>query len=697
MQQRAPTQPWISPHKADAIHRALLSGLLGNVGARGDAHEYTAPHGSKFSIFPGSALFKRSPSWVVSAELVETTRLYARTVAPIQPLWIEQVGDHLVKRLYSDPKWDRDRAQVVSVEKVSLYSLVVTPARRVHYGPIDPRTSREIFIERALVEGQFRSDAPFFRHNMELRAAVERMEGKLRRRGMLADVQHRFRSFDKRLPGDVYDGQTFDAWRRRAENRNRRLLFMSASDMLAPGAQPPSPELYPDELRLDGLVLPLDYVYDAANPADGVTAKIPLAALGQVPAAAMEWLVPGMLPEKIDALIRALPKELRKNFIPIGETAAEAARTLTFGDGSLREALALFLGKKAGIVIHKDAYGMDLLPPYLRMNFRIIDAAGKQIAMGRDLDEIRRELRVEVQSSFAKLPDSEHNRDNLTRWDFGDLPERVPVHRHGMTLWGYPALIDKGNFVSIRLLDSPEHARAARRAGARRLFMMQLRQEIQSLMRSIPKMDQMCLHYATVGPCAELKADLVSAIVDRAMFFDADDLRLQSEFIRRASEGWRRLTTTGSQISELAAQILAEFHALQRELEKAYPVLLHASVRDMRDQLAQLVYKDFLSATPHEWLKQLLRFLKGIAMRLRKVINAGLERDQQAMTKVLPLWEQYKEKAATFRRQGREDANLEQYRWMLEEYRVSLFAQELKASIPISAQRLEKVWESIQS
>jgi len=227
--------------------------------------------------------------------------------------------------------------------------------------------------------------------------------------------------------------------------------------------------------------------------------------------------------------------------------------------------------------------------------------------------------------------------------------------------------------------------------------MMQLRQEIQSLMRSIPKMDQMCLHYATVGPCAELKADLVAAIVDRAMFFDADDLRLQSEFIRRASEGWRRLTTTGSEISELAAQILAEFHALQRELGKAYPVLLHASVRDMRDQLAHLIYKGFLSATPHEWLKQLPRFLKGIAMRLRKVINAGLERDQQAMAKVSPLWEQYKEKAASFRRQGREDENLEQYRWMLEEYRVSLFAQELKASIPISAQRLEKVWASIQS
>jgi ATP-dependent helicase HrpA len=294
---------------------------------------------------------------------------------------------------------------------------------------------------------------------------------------------------------------------------------------------------------------------------------------------------------------------LRKTFIPINDAARDAAAALTFGEGSLYEGLALFLGKRAGLRIPADEFKLDALSPYLRMNFRIIDAAQKQIAMGRDLAQLRADLQVEVRNSFANSPRSEHDRDNLTHWDFGDLPERVPVKRHGLTLWGYPALIDRGSSASIRLLESPEAARWATRAGSRRLFMMQLQKEIEYVSRNIPNIQQMCLNYSTAGSADELRRDLLSAIVDRALFFDGEPVLQQVEFIRRATDGWRRLTNTAAEISDLAGQVLTEYQSISRELGRAFPPLMQPAARDMRDQLGHLIYKGFLTHTPHEWLR----------------------------------------------------------------------------------------------
>ncbi|HZK81569.1 MAG TPA: DUF3418 domain-containing protein, partial [Humisphaera sp.] len=321
----------------DAIHRALLTGLLANVGAKSDGHEYNGARGAKFSIFPGSALFKKNPPWVMAGEVVETTKLYARTLAPTNPEWIERAAPHLNRRMYSEPTWNPQSAHVVATEKVSLYSLVIVPARRVHYGPIDPRTSREIFIEHALALFEFRTGAVFFRHNLDLRDQVERMEAKARQKNMLADERQRYKFFDSRVPQGIYNGPLFERWRKEAERENPRLLFMQLADMLAPGAEPAPVELFPDEIKLDGMTLHLDYRHDTGSPADGVTVNIPIAALGQVPAERFEWLIPGYLPARIEELIRSLPKELRKTFIPIGDAARDAAATLTFGQGSLLE------------------------------------------------------------------------------------------------------------------------------------------------------------------------------------------------------------------------------------------------------------------------------------------------------------------------------------------------------------------------
>lgn len=685
----------ISPQRSDAIHRALLTGLLANVGSKTEAYEYNGTRGAKFNIFPGSALFKRNPQWVMAAEVVETTRLYARTVGLVRPEWIERIGAHLIRRMYSEPAWNPETAHVVATEKVSLYSLVIVPARRVHYGPIDPRTSREIFIHHALALGEFRTSAEFFKHNAALRAQIERMEAKARRKDMLADEQQRFKFFDPRIPQGIFNGPLFDKWRREAEKGNPKLLFMSPADLLAPGAEPAPANLYPESIALEGMTLALEYRYDTGSAADGVTATIPIAVLGQVPAERFEWLVPGYLTERIEELVRSLPKELRKTFIPIGDAAREAAAVLTFGVGSLNDGLAMFLGKRAGIRIPPDSFKVDALPPYLRMNFRVIDAAGKQIAMGRDLAQLRGDLQVEVRDSFANSPRSPLDRDGLTHWDFGDLQERVPVQRHGMTLWGYPALIDRGSSAAIRLLESDESARQATRAGSRRLFMIQLQKEIEYLSRHIPNIEQMCLNYATVGSCEDLRKDLLSAIVDRALFFDGEPVLKQAEFIRRATDGWRRLTNTATEVSDLAGQVLGEYQSISRELARAFPPLMQAAARDMREQMAYLVYKGFLTHTPNEWLCHIPRYLKGIALRLRKLANAGLTRDSQAMDQVAPLWENYKIRSQEFRRAGKYDAALLQFRWMLEELRISLFAQELKTAFPVSLQRLERIWEQV--
>src|SRR5215213_8901627 len=356
--------------KYDAIHRALLTGLLGNVGTKTAAHEYTGARGRKFHIFPGSGLFHRKPPWVMAAELTETTKLYARTVARVSPDWIERLAEHLVKREYSEPFWHRESAHVMAFEKVSLYGLVIVPRRRVHYGPIDPKASREIFIRQALVEGEYLTDAPWFRHNRQLVREVELSEAKLRRRDVLVDAQTRFAWYDCKIPAGVYNGPLFEKWRRQAEGKDRRVLFMKKEDLTLP-VPPPPPELFPDRVvlhELNDLSLPLSYRFEPGHPADGVTLTVPLAVLNQLPDEVFDWLVPGYLEDRIVALLKTLPKELRVQFVPAPDTARAVARLLTFGHGPFLHAMTWQLGRMSGVNVPAHAWQPDALPDWLRMN-----------------------------------------------------------------------------------------------------------------------------------------------------------------------------------------------------------------------------------------------------------------------------------------------------------------------------------------
>lgn len=686
------------PRKYDAIHRALLTGLLGNVGLKTDSHEYTGARGTKFHIFPGSALFAKKPQWIVAAEIVETTRLYARTVAKIQPQWIERLAEHLVERSYSEPHWQSGTAHVVAHEKVTLYGLAIVPRRLVHYGPIKPAEARAIFIHHALVEQDLRTEAPFFKHNRALIDEIERLESKVRRRDLLADARVRFDFYDARIPADVYNGPLLEKWRREAEKRDPKLLFMTP-EMLLRQPAPATAEQFPDHVQTGQMRLPLAYALAPGEGHDGVTVTVPLAAINQLPDERFEWLVPGMLDDKIIALIRSLPKHLRTNFIPAPDFAARAQRMMPTSDrnGSLLEALAGALGKISGLQISPGDFQLDLLPPHLRMNFRVIDVNGKELAISRDLDAIRRDIGGAARSSFA-APSSQFTREKIMRWDFPDLPPSIDVQRHGMALKGYPALVDAGDSVSLRLLDSPAAADEAMRAGLRRLLMLQLGEDFKRLARSMAGITQMRLHYATIGGGDELVTDMMHAIADRALFPRGDEplIRTRDEFIERAELAWRKLQPAANDIAQLVGQALESYQAVATRLATRTPPAWAPSIKDARDHVAHLLPRGFVTRTPSQWLVHLPRFVKAVDVRLSKLANAGLTRDLQQLAVVRPLWEQYRARREKHLKLAIVDPALEQYRWMLEELRVSLFAQELKTSMPISPQRLEKQWKLVR-
>jgi ATP-dependent helicase HrpA len=722
----------------DSIHRALLTGLLANVGNKTEKAEYAGPRGAKFFLFPGSALFDQKPAWVMAAELVETTKLYARTVAKVTPQWIERAAAHLIKKTYTDPQWDARRADVIAGEKVTLRGLVIVPHRTVSYGPIDPRTSREVFIHHALVEGEYRTNGEFFKHNQSLVSQVRLLEAKARRRDLLAEPQQRFAFYSARVPADVYNGILFERWRKQAEKENLRQLCMSISDAARPEATEVRPELFPDQFEISNLRFALTYVYDAGRADDGVTATVPLALLNQVPPGPFEWLVPGMLEEKVTELIRSLPKAIRTKLVPAPEFAGKAIFALapspgTPGEGRgggrpvgppfrtteasqitpppqpspgvpgegvrrtpFLETVAHQLGKLIGEVIPKAAFDVEQLPSYLRMNFRIVDEAGKTVAMGRDLQAIRSKLGIKARESFAALPPAEFTRDRLTHWDFGDLPERIEIHRDGATFSGFPALVDRGSSVALRVLDSREASKQANRGGVRRLFMLQLDQEMRQLARGLTGIEEMSRHYKPLGTWPELKEQLLSAAVDRALYSEIDEIRTREMFITVADDGWRRLSVTARELNDMAREILARYGQIATALSRDFPPMLVEPIREMRQQLTDLVGKHFLQATPPQWLGHLPRYLRAMSVRLEKLMNAGLMRDRQVADEIRPLWQRYVDCRIAHRTKGIVDEpQLQTLRWMIEELRVSLFAQELKTVAPVSVQRLSRQLEQI--
>ena len=667
------------PEGTRAIHRALLAGLLGNVGMRLEAEgAYTGARGIKFWIHPGSGT-KKPGRWVMAGELVETTRLFARTVAGIDPKWLEDVGAHLIRRERDDPHWEKSRGEVVALERGTLYGLPVYAHRRVPYGPIDAAGARAIFIRSALVEGDYDSRAPFFLHNRRLVSEIERLEHKSRRPDILVDEALIEAFYDERIPETVCSGAQLDRWRRDAERAEPRLLHLSREDLLRHEAAGVTTGNFPPALELGASRFPLEYHFEPGSARDGVTMTVPVASLNQVPAGRCEWLVPGLLREKVRALLKAIPQRLRHKLGPLDAFAEAFAAQVAPSDTPLAAALARYIRAGKGIDVPLDAFRPDSVPAHLTMNFRVLEEGGRQLGIGRDLSALKRELSPETEAVLQEGLEGEKHGG----WTMGDLPELMEIERDGRTLLGYPALVDAGDGVTLQVFDSPERAREQHRAGVLRLLAIAFRDRIRDLERGFAK--DLVL--------APLKEDIVAAALERT-FLAASLPATAADFARRVAEGRSRFTLIAQEIARTAAGIMAERSALEKKLAvaaKGFP----KAAEEVREQVGRLLAPGWLARTPWERLQHLPRYLKAASLRLDK-LRADPARDARLAAELAALKQPYRREWAARSREGVPPGALEQFGWLLEELRVSLFAQELKTPVPVSAKRLAKLWDTLR-
>lgn len=707
-------------NEADAtfeqIHLSLLTGLLGNIGFKAeDEPHYLGARGIKFHLWPGSALVKKAGRWVMAAELVETSRLYARCIAKIEPEWIERIGAHLLKKSLSEPHWEKRPAQVAAFERATLYGLTIYHRRRVAFGRQDPARARELFIRGALVDGEFDTKLAFFAHNRKLLADIEQLEHKSRRQDVLVDDELIHAFYDQAIPAGIHTGAAFERWYRDEVSKSGqpedklRLLYLSRDDLMRHEAAGVTTELFPKRVTMAGVEMALAYHFEPGSPRDGVTLAVPLFALNQVDARRAEWLVPGMLREKAHLLLKSLPQKLRRHCVPLPEYAAgfvERAGRERFGAGGLVDALIADVREQTQVATKTSDFKLETLPAHLFMNFKVIDEHGRQLAMGRNLAQLRAELGAQAQQHFQKIaaaatlaPAGEPAAaaagatalyEHLTTWNFGKLPELLEIRRRGETLFGYPALVDRGTHCDVEVFDSPDEAARIHRAGLRRLFALQLKEPIKYLEKNLPGLREMAMQYMSLGTQDELRDQLIATALDRACLQEplpADD----ASFHARRDEGRSRLNLLAQEIARLVGQILAEYAGLAKKLAQAKP--FPAAHADMQGQLAALVGKRFVVDTPYAQLAHFPRYLKGIALRIDK-LKADPARDARQAAELQPLAQHYQRSVA--QRGGVADARLAEFRWLLEELRISLFAQELRTPMPVSVKRLYKVWESMQ-
>ena len=683
-----------APASFEQVHRALLAGLLGNIGFKdGDADNYLGARGIRFHVAPGSALKKARPKWVMAAELMETTKLYARCVARIDPDWIEPLARELTQSHYSDPRWERKTAQVAAWERVSLYGLTVVPRRRVHFGPIDPQQSREIFIREALANMEFDTRAAFFGANQRLIAEIEELEHKARRQDVLVDEHTLFAFYDALIPQGIFNGASFEKWREDEEKTKPRLLYLTRDDLMRHGAAGITEVQFPEQLALDGVQLPLKYRFEPGHALDGVTATVPLALLNQLNPQQADWLVPGMIREKVTALIKALPKTLRRVCVPVPDFVTGFLEATGKQREPLLPTLAAYIQQRTGLKLATSEWDTQGLDAHLLMNFRVVDEKNRELGSGRDWHALKAQLGQAAQLTFRNTsPGIE--KTGLKQWDFGDLPATLSFSREGRQLTGYPALEDHGDSVAIKLFDTAQAAEAAQRAGVRRLLRFELKEQMKQLEKGLPGFNQYALQLRHIMTPEELREDMLVAITDRAFIADDGLPRNNQDFMALKTRARTRLPAVVDSAGRLATAIAAEYTLLTQKLN-GVPTSLSRIKKEVESQLALLLPKRFFSATPWDSLQHLPRYLKAMRLRLDKY-PASVERDSRSGQVVQQLWERWESKVLTLRKANHEvPSALLDYRWLLEELRVSLFAQELKTPFPVSAKRLDKVWEDL--
>ncbi|MDX1443379.1 MAG: ATP-dependent RNA helicase HrpA [Gammaproteobacteria bacterium] len=682
----------------DEIHRAIVTGFLSQCALREEEGWYQGARNLKFRIFPGSALFSGAkkgggPKWIVAGEVVETGQMWARKVAKIEPRWLEEAGAHLLNREYVEPHWEAGSGRVAAYENATLYGLPIVQRRRVNYGPMDPQVARGIFIREGLVHDTLEGEYGFLEHNRELREGVEDLEARVRRRDILVDDATLEALYAERLPDEVYDGITFRKWYRRHKDEAERSLRFTREDVLARSPDDVDVEQFPESLVVNGMPLPLEYHFDPVGDVDGVLLEVPVELLGQVSAQRVEWLVPGFIEEKMTALIRALPKALRRNFVPAPDFARAARESLEFGKGDLKEELCRQLIQMTGTVFEPDAWLGAEIPDHLVMNIRVIDADGETLAVDDDIRALQQRFAGRATQQVQGLEAEEWPEIEASDWEFGEIPENVSIKSSGRRVKLYPALqpLEEEGAVAV-LATTPIEARHLTHEGILALLQATLRKEVKFARKNLPDAQAICLKYQPIGPCEELKQEIVDKALRAAAGEAVDTCRNEAAFRELQQQVRAELQHHANRMGELVAAALDEAHGLRKQLKGRQDFTMLHAMSDIQAQLDDLVFRGFVEATPDEWLPELPRFLQGIRLRLERIGN-NPGRDKSAQQAV----EVHEERLAGLGEQlpdllERHEELLE-YRWMLEEYRVSLFAQELGTRVTVSEKRMNEQWQ----
>ncbi len=682
------------PATYEAVHRTILAGYLTQIGYQDEKGEFQSTRGRRFYVYPGSALFKKPPKWLLAAEIVETSKVYARSVARIEPEWIEQAATHLVKKTYLEPHWEKKRGEVVAYEQVSLYGVVLVARRKVGYGRIDPVLSRELFIRHALVEGELDTRVEVFHHNRNLVLQVDDLEAKARRRDILVEPEVLVDFYDKRLPEEIVSSRHFESWVKKLPASEREALKLRPEDLVKADDTAVIEEQFPDVLIWKGAQFQLQYRFEPGHPEDGVSVRVPVNAMKQLPSDRIEWLVPGMLREKCISLVKSLPKALRRNFVPVPDFVDAAVQALTPVDEPLTEHLGQQLKRMTGVTIAHDAWSLDTLEPHLRMNIKVFDEAGQLLLQGRSYHDLMEQLKGRVDTAVlpksTRLPDQK----GLTDWTWGDLPAVIELSQGGTrTLW-FPTLVDEGSSVHLTCVSDASLARHQARLGLARLIRFRLVQQEKYLHKNLPHLKEMGLYYAPVGQLGHLLDDLLTAVVV-AVFVPTELPRNLADFEQLIEAGRGRLTSVANDYARLVFEALRGYHHIAKQLKGKINLALALPLADVKRQLSHLVYKGFVSDTPLEWLEQYGRYFKALEQRLDKM-PLQMQKERLFLAQMDSWWENYLARKEKLERQGVQDDELELYRWMLEEYRVSYFAQTLGTRIPVSDKRLEKQWEKVR-
>ncbi|WP_455231974.1 ATP-dependent RNA helicase HrpA [Geopseudomonas aromaticivorans] len=680
-----------------AVHKAILAGLLSQVGQKTEEGDYLGARQRRFWLHPSSVIGRKRPQWVMAAELVETTKLFARMVAKIEPDWIEPLAPHLVKKNHLEPHWEKKRGQVVAYEQITLYGLIIVARRPVHYGPIDPPAARELFIREGLVRGEINSRAKCLSSNQQLLELFDELEAKARRRDILADEETLYAFYDARLPADIYQTASFETWYKRESAKNPQLLIMREEDVLAREASEITAQQYPDSLSIGRLQLPLTYHFEPNHPRDGVTVRVPAPLLPQLPAERLDWLVPGLLETKCVALVRNLPKALRKNFVPVPDFVGAAQAKLAFGEGSLPEALGRELTRMTGARVPEEAWtdAAAQLESHLKMNIEVVDARGKFLGEGRDLAELTARFAEASQAALA-LPASQGEAKPVAARDFAAVEQQTQQKIAGLSLTVYPALVEEGGTVKEGRFPTQAEAEFQHRRALQRLLLQQLAEPAKYLRGKLPGLTDLGLLYRDLGRVDALVEDILLASLDSCILDGQSPLPRDGAALASLAEQKRgSWAEHAERLAKLTLEILKLWHGLQKRFKGRIDLAMAVALNDIKAQLAHLVYPGFVRQTPVEWLREYPRYLKAIEQRLDKV-GSQLQRDRVWSGELAGYWEQYQARAAKHAQEGKRDPELTLYRWMLEEYRVSLFAQQLGTKMAVSDKRLSKQWGAVE-